>query len=829
MLFLTAALPLALSAVAEEPPANDRLSLPRRVYLAPDQVAAELERVKEGVLVQMPLAEFDKRVRDAVANAGASKSSPRLIQARYRATLYKTSALVGTGEWKTVNPTRGQALLPLSPINLALKQARFDEAGEAKRPALLADFDGRNPSLLLERSGEASIALDWSARADGRPDGLYFTLEFPPAPIAVLELELPSNYIVNTGAGAALSGPRPTADVNLRLWTINCSGKPGVNLWLRRGAEAFTTPPLAFVLQETTQKLTPGGMEAWYRFEIEAPRPGLRILEFECAPELRPCEAVGATAESLQFFPGEPNQPARLLVRLRDPLPVGTEAMTIRCLAPLRSAKAVMPGEARLVSWKSPALRLLHVAARENAPRQTGPAVLRGETLKVLIHPEVRLESWQPGSFRLVDTATTLEDELPLSFQTMTLLGGGVQPEGQAPARPSAQLLTGGVEFRARQAAWRDLSPEQTSLTLQIGYEVNIGQLFQLPVQLPPGWDIESVEITPAQAKLLRTWAVWPDYPEKGKSTLVVDLQRPLSPEDNRRERGTPAPVRPRGPVLTVRLHPAASAPIAERTLTFPDAIPLGARFREGSLGIEFNEQSYVPVIKASLPETEPDEEGPWGKQSPDFYFAYRGQPVTGTLLLRPRPPQVRAKCSSEFSLAPGRAAVETRLLLEAETGEVQTVDVAVSVESREPWEWHVEQGDNQVRKLERLEARDASALVALSNPWAMAALGGAWPHGERWRITLAKPLRHRAPLLLRATRKLDADANHWEVPLLAVLQASRMEGEATLHLAGGDRLQIDPLGLREAAASTSATRGRAGPWRTYRYGELPVSLTLRG
>ena len=177
-----------------------------------------------------------------------------------------------------------------------------------------------------------------------------------------------------------LSGPHPAEAENRRLWKISCSGKPGVNLWLRRAAEAASVPPLVFSRQQTIQKLTPEGMEAWYQFDLEAPRPGIRVLEFECDPELQRCETTWADGkESYAGHRGRPaGQPSPLLIRLREPLPTGSETLTIRCLAPLGNpikSTRPQPGaelpeplrEQRLVAWVSPGLRLMHVAPRENA------------------------------------------------------------------------------------------------------------------------------------------------------------------------------------------------------------------------------------------------------------------------------------------------------------------------------------------------------------------------------------------------------------------------------------------------------------------------------
>src|SRR5262245_10061150 len=54
-----------------------------------------LDGLRRGALVKMPVAEFDARVRRSLTNAsraavGGPFARPRLIQARYRATLHET-------------------------------------------------------------------------------------------------------------------------------------------------------------------------------------------------------------------------------------------------------------------------------------------------------------------------------------------------------------------------------------------------------------------------------------------------------------------------------------------------------------------------------------------------------------------------------------------------------------------------------------------------------------------------------------------------------------------------------------------------------------------
>ena len=103
---------LLLSAHAADPPipkspADATLADPfpiRRLLLSGDRLAKELERVKQGVLVQLPVAEFEERVRAAAKAQKVAREEPRLLEMHYRAQLLNTSlednGLTGTAEWK---------------------------------------------------------------------------------------------------------------------------------------------------------------------------------------------------------------------------------------------------------------------------------------------------------------------------------------------------------------------------------------------------------------------------------------------------------------------------------------------------------------------------------------------------------------------------------------------------------------------------------------------------------------------------------------------------------------------------------------------------------
>jgi hypothetical protein len=774
----------------------------------PERVAEEMKRLKLGALVRLPRADLEARLRQA-----GPKAAPQLVEARYRAQ-FTDLALTGSGIWHLTHAGAGPGLLPLQPaggtFNLALKQPRFGD-----REALIAEFDGRGLSLRVDGPGEHALTFDWSARGEARPEGVQFDLKAPPCPIATLELDAPADRDVTALDGSPVSGPHPAEAARLRRWRVVLGGRPDVKLLVRPAEGNGRPAPLILARQRTTQRLAPDGLEATFEFSLEVLRQAARELVCECDPALRPREVLVAGLDGWDIKPDpRPDAPSVLTVRLREPFRGGT--LQVRCVAPLGPS----PARAGAFEWTCPGVRL-------------AGAVPRGEALDLYVHPEVRLETWQPGGFRLTGAGPAPGPWGGGPTHHLALAGGAVCPEGAPPGapprRPSARLRTSGAEFRARQLAWWRLGPHGQTLTLQIGYDVIHGRLFQLPVRLPDGWEVESVEAAPAG--LLRGSPVPPPPGAKGPGgrVLVVDLQRPLTPE----RPGGAAAARPRTlPTLTVRLRPAAPGPVTGRPLPFPDAQPLGARFREGALAVDFDEQVYQATVTPAPARSEPEDEGPWGKQAPEYYYRYRGAPPRATLLLRPRPPRLRGRCATDVLVRSGQATVTMRLTLEAEVGSLNAVELDLSAPAGgEPWVWSGEadasgrSGGEPVRRAERLVAAEAAgALSALAarDAAGAAALLAARPRGERWRLTLARPLRVREPLVVQATRRLGPAGGRWEVPLPTLPGAARLDGEVTLHLAGADLVQAETEGLRDGPAG-------AGAWRSFRYGSGPVGLALRG
>src|SRR5262249_14335992 len=118
-----------------------------------------------------------------------------------------------------------------------------------------------------------------------------------------------------------------------------------------------------------------------------------------------------------------------------------------------------------------------------------------------------------------------------------------------------------------------------------------------------------------------------------------------------------------------------------------------GARVLEGGLAIDYDESALtLTSLRTRTRSAEPDADGPWGEKTPDHYFPCHGQPVQGTLQLTASPSRLRARCLTDVYVTSGRAAVESSLVLEAEGGIPDTIDLLLAPgPGKAEWSWVVE------------------------------------------------------------------------------------------------------------------------------------------
>ena len=89
-----------------------------------------LPGVKNGVLRQTSVAEFDRLLARAVPAVPPPARAPRLIESRFRATL-RGEALIGSAVLHVLHRRAAAGLLPLDPLNLAVRTAVWDDGTSA--------------------------------------------------------------------------------------------------------------------------------------------------------------------------------------------------------------------------------------------------------------------------------------------------------------------------------------------------------------------------------------------------------------------------------------------------------------------------------------------------------------------------------------------------------------------------------------------------------------------------------------------------------------------------------------------------------------------------
>jgi hypothetical protein len=812
------------------------------MLVRPDSFPSDLQRARESVLIELPRAEFEARVRKARQRIRQGEEAPRLVSAHYRATL-AGNALAGSAQWTVRNPSSAGGVLPLQPLNLALRRIVIDDA-----EAVVGDLDGKMPGLLVDQPGLHSVVLDWSARGDPSPEGLHFELKLPSCALTMLELDLPAAYRVVPRETYLLSGPEAASTADRRQWRLTCKGLSQIDLLVQQVAAAEARSPLVLSRLQTQSHVTFELSDVTFDLTLDVLHGSIHELLCECDASLQPLSVRvrGLEVDSWEQMPGSrPGMPATLRIRLPEPVQGISLPLRIHCLAPVKLGQR----------WTVPGLRVVG-------------AVPLGETVALQLGPALWLEEWQSGDFLLVDVRSTADGGQRLVLQPRP---------GVSHTRPSARLTVQQPDFRVRQLLWWKLKPEGASLKAQLSYAIQRGQLYRLTLALPPGWEVERVEVSPRG--LLQGWNTLPS--KDGQQTLTIELQQPLEP--------------PAQAQLTLELHEFARSGAGGLhvgiPLPFPQIIPLGTHAVEGALAVtldplyqataqvggganaviegssaglseQANRGSAQFVLDAAL--LSASTEG----QAPDFAFTYRGRVLRGTLTLNPRMPRLRAYCTSEVILSAGRAALHAHLRLEPELGNPPFVDVHISAVAAGEWHWTVEGSRNRITKVQRLSALDGwPGLVPLCAgdlwPW-LGSLAAPRPAGTLWRLHLAQPLRE--PLTLEATVDLAerhvrtdlesqvsglAAANvltvmasslvernlheerasalslEWEVPLVLVPSADPLEGLVRVHLAGTDLIQVRQQGLREIG--TTARPGSDSAWRSFEYTRGPLSLVLQG
>lgn len=756
----------------------------RRIVIPFDRVPAEAQR--QGVLVQLPRAEFEAKVRAAALAKEAARIQPRLLKAVYTAEFSGQSLVGGSGQWSVQHAGAGSGILSLPQFNLAVSKIKVGNVD-----AVLGDLDGKNLGLWIEKPGDHAAYFDWTARGQAQLGGVSFEIRVPTCPVTILELRLPSNHAMTLATNAGmLTGPFDTETSGQKLWRIQATGRTHIGFTVRKNSVP-ANDALVFTATESRQALTTAFVRADFDVQVESNQNSLSELVFDHDAGLHPYEVTLRQAEIKDWATsagpqGAKDKTASLSIRLREPRQ-GTLHARIRCLAAWSSN----------APWTSPALKLRR-------------AIPRGETLKLTVPPDRPVDRWDAGQFQLLTTNVDKD-----GVQTLHLVD--LHPEAAAPRRPQWTLAPTTSELLVRQQSRWAITPEGMTLSTDLVCSVRRGRQFQLVVETPPGpWRVEQVVFEPKEA--MRTWSM-------AHSRITIELQTALEP----RSAGKVS-IRMKAPLEHSNLGPHV-API-------PDLKPIAAFWRQATLAVVVDPSLQATLASASTPTTLPDAGEDDASVPPSFFFKYGDPALVGALRLQSTYPTLKTRIQQTATLHRGQSFLDARIDVDPHSGQLAHLDLHFSTPLRGNWTVVDEGGVAAASLKPHFEPATAAALMLLGthvgvDRWA------AWaqlPRGETRRVRWDQPLTQRTSLALRGPlnplggaeplppfgiwpgpRPLVAGfpewhLQRWDIPIITAARSESEESELVVKAAGVVLAHSDPAGLKPLGPDDGSTE------RVYRW-----------
>lgn len=568
--------------VGTEPgPADDPFPI-NRVRVPADRLADALKAFDPDPLVRLPRDEFEARVRAAGRAVAERRVVPRLLEARYTATL-TDGWLAGEAEWAIANPRPGPAWLPLDPLRVAVRSATWADGSEAVLGVAGPPFPA-GPGVWVPSTGRHTLKLGWSAAPTGSPSDPTFDLRLPPAAAAVLDLTLPADRTPTTGSGDVLvTGPDPGPD-GRRVWHVRFGGRSRLELTARGPAAG---PGAADASLVARYERTPGHVAAAFEYTLLPTRGPVAEWAFAVPPGLR------VTDVELNDRAGWRVDPTgrELRVTLRQP---GTGG-TVRIEA---SAPPAADGSLPVI-------------------RPSGPVVTGDERVEVRVSPDLAVGWVDAGDYRLTDAATAADNGRAFTF---TASRPAADPPADQPFRrpPAVRVADAASRYATFEAAeWR-VSAGRVVLSARVTVRPRGGPLFGLTIRTPAGFDLDRAATAPDDR-------IGYAGPAAGGPGVAVEFTRPVGA-------GEAVDV-----LLTLR-GPAVPAGPARFPLASVD--PVGAAERDGWVAV-FPDPGRTATARPDPGPVDTVSTEPAGPPPPAgaAVVPWTGRPPGGEVILTPEEP----------------------------------------------------------------------------------------------------------------------------------------------------------------------------------------------
>ncbi|MCI0705407.1 MAG: hypothetical protein L0241_30470, partial [Planctomycetia bacterium] len=723
---------VVVRAAIDSLPADDPFPI-RRIRATENQLPELIKQLEPGPTVRLPRPEFESRVRAAGRAVVAAKAGPRVADAAFTAELEGTH-LTGTAEIGILNTSGTAGFLPLDPLRLAVRSAKWAN-GDA---VLTVPGGSTTPAVWVDHTPERRVLkLNWSLTGTTEPGERRFELRVPSCPTSTLELNLPAEQVPSAAADVLLTGPfEVPGKPARRLWRLRFGGRSRLDFSVRGGSPSVGSKAKL----RARYDLTAGQLTAAFDFDLHPARGSVSEWTFLADPGLRITDIVANNrAGWIVEPPSSPGGPRRVRVNLRQPAPGGKVQIT---------AVAPFPDSAR----RDASLPTL---------RPVG-AVLEEDRIEIHVAAGLKMEFWSPGDYRLTD-ATTGADLSRVLLLTGTLLPSG----SDEPFRrmPTVRTSPADVDFTTlERLAWH-LDATRSVLVARVHLRVRRGPLFHISVRPPAGFTLDRAT---GASELVSYIAA----PSAGGQ--FVEFARPLWT----------------GQQAELRLEFRAQPVKLDSPVPFPAFAVSGAAERDGWLSITADPAWSV----TANPGTGATPGGLWGWLMTDApsdsraVYLYRGKEPDGFVTVAAARPNVAAEALLRLDMQNDQWTATTRFTITPTGGGLPAVAVFVpgSLEART---WKLLEANAIVSA-----TAVPSALFHLApiDPWAglVATLSAGEGEGTLWLLRFARPLTGTAILETTASVATPSDtAMSLPVPqLLGARQTTRAEVAPTL----ADRWTVD-------------------------------------
>lgn len=469
-------------------PADDPFPI-RRVRAADAKLPEVLKELEPGPVVRLPRAEFENRVRGAGRAVAQAKRAARVVDALYTAA-FDGNDLTGTADLGVLNADGTSHFLPLDPLKVAVRGAKWAGGGDA---VLAVPPGATAPAVWVTGEGRKTLQFRWSLAGATEPGERRFELRVPTCAASALELDLPADRAPTAPADVLLTGPFDApGKPGRRLWRFRFGGRSKLEFAVRAGGAPSVGATAALVAR---YELGQGQLAAAFEYELRPARGSVGEWTFLVDPGVRVTEVVANNRAGWAVEPPDaPNGPRLLRVRLRQPGSGGKVLVT---------AVAPFPDPAR-------------PDAPLPAVRPVG-AVSESELLELRLAPGLRIDSWAAGDYHLTD-ATTASDQT----RVLSLSGALSAPGTDEPFRrmPSVRASFPESEFATSERLGWFPGATGSRLVARVRVRVARGPLVQLVVRPPAGFALDR------NAAVTDELVAHIGAPSGG--TQVVELARPL-------------------------------------------------------------------------------------------------------------------------------------------------------------------------------------------------------------------------------------------------------------------------------------------------------------